>query len=106
MQTLEREILAEARITLNNRQLQMGNLLEWSTSQETIRCGLRNGEMMLKLPGGIWIAVSRMADKRKVGPCTCKADAAAVACANERQGSCRGFKAAEAVEKGVGDDAV
>ena len=40
----------------------------------------------------------------QLGPCTCKADAAAVACANERQGSCRGFKAAEAVEKGVGDE--
>jgi len=67
MASLERDILAEARTTLNNRQLKMGDLLEWSTSKEVIQQGLRNGEMMLRLPGGIWIAVSRMADKRKGG---------------------------------------
>jgi len=67
MASLERDILAEARTTLNNRQLKMGDLLEWSTSKEVIRQGLRNGEMMLRLSGGIWIAVSRMADKRKGG---------------------------------------
>lgn len=60
MQTIERVIVAEARTLLQNSKLRMKDLMEWSTSEDAIKRGLRDGELMFHLPDcGMWIAVKK-----------------------------------------------
>jgi hypothetical protein len=59
--TLERAILAGAKIELKNPKLRQKDIQEWSTSEVKPQ----NGEVALRIPDpGIWIAVKKERDKR------------------------------------------
>jgi hypothetical protein len=61
LRSLESAILAEARVALNNKKLRLKDLAEWSSGEISVG----DGEMVLKLPNSIWIAVDKSHDKRK-----------------------------------------
>ena len=54
----ERIILNEAMI-LTGRRLKGPDLLEWSTSEDKVKSGLRDGEVMICCPlNGVWVALT------------------------------------------------
>ena len=63
MATLEREILAEARLVLNNPKLRMNDIMEWTTGCVKPY----DGEVSFVLPdhNGITVCVKTACDKRK-----------------------------------------
>ncbi|HUW35248.1 MAG TPA: hypothetical protein VM223_26865 [Planctomycetota bacterium] len=65
MQTLEREILAEAKVVFNNPKLRLKDILQWSSSEKVVKDNLQAGEVMASLPIGVWICVAKAHDKRK-----------------------------------------
>lgn len=57
---LERWVLLNARVALNNPKLRLKDLMEWSTSENKVKRDLCEGEVMLHLPNpGVWIAVKK-----------------------------------------------
>lgn len=61
MATLEREILAQAKIALKNPKLKMKDIFEWSTGD----CHGKPEEVIVHLPDpGVNIAVLKIHDKR------------------------------------------
>lgn len=63
MQTLEREIVAEARGVLKNKKLRVKDMQEWSTGPITAE----DGEVVISLPSlGVNVAVKKECDKREL----------------------------------------
>ncbi len=61
--TLEREILAQAKIKLKNPKLKMKDILEWATSEPKPQ----DGEVLVSLPNpGVHICILKSHDKRTV----------------------------------------
>lgn len=66
MKTLERAILANAKVVLKNPKLVMIDIMEWSTSEKQVRQNLADDEVAIRIPDpGVWIAVGKTYDKRK-----------------------------------------
>jgi hypothetical protein len=63
MQSLEREIVYEARTVLNNAKLRTKDLQEWATHE----IQPQDGETVIHIAAGlnVWIAVKKECDKRK-----------------------------------------
>ena len=65
MQSLEREILKEAKAVFNNSKLRLKDIMEWSNSEEAVKKNLRDVEVMAELPTlGVWVCVKKEHDKR------------------------------------------
>jgi hypothetical protein len=61
MATLERAILANAKVVLKNQKLKMKDILEWSTG----RCKPQDGEVEVRVDDpGVWVCVLKEHDKR------------------------------------------
>ena len=61
MATLERAILAGARLVLKNPKLRQKDILEWSTG----RCKPEDGEVEVRVDDpGVWVCVLKEHDKR------------------------------------------
>ena len=61
MATLERAVLAGARIVLNNPKLKMKEIQEWSTG----KIDPQAGEVVVRVPDpGVFVAVKKESDKR------------------------------------------
>ena len=62
MATLERAILASAKVVLNNRKLRMADIMEWSTGS----IDPHEGEFVFWVADpGVHVAVKKECDKRK-----------------------------------------
>lgn len=62
MATLERAVLAGAKVTFNNPKLKMKDILEWSTGQVTPQ----DGEVVARVEDpGVYVAIQKEMDKRK-----------------------------------------
>lgn len=64
---LEREILYALRAELNNRKIKLTDLLEWSSSQDKVVRGLREGEIhvdVVVIGARFYCAVKAEFDKR------------------------------------------
>jgi len=62
MATLERAVLAGARVVLNNRKLKKADIQEWSTGE----IEPHDGEVVVRVPDpGVFVAVKKENDKRK-----------------------------------------
>lgn len=66
MATLERAVLAGAKLVLKNPKLKKGDIMEWSTSEEQVKKNLADDEVAVHVPDpGVWVAVGKTYDKRK-----------------------------------------
>lgn len=62
MATLERAVLAGAKIVFNNPKLRMKDILEWSTG----KVKAEEGEVVARVDDpGVYVAISKEHDKRK-----------------------------------------
>lgn len=65
MATLERAILAGAKVVFKNPKLKMKDILEWSTSEAQVKKNLGDGEAYAHVPDpGAYVAISKALDKR------------------------------------------
>ncbi len=63
MATLERVILAGAKVVLNNPKLKMKDIQEWSTGG----IEAQDGEIVVRVPDpGVYVAVKAESDKREM----------------------------------------
>lgn len=66
MATLERAVLAGAKVALNNSKLRMKDIMEWNTSEAAVKKNLADDEVAVNVPDpGVWVAVGKTYDKRK-----------------------------------------
>lgn len=61
---IERMIVDSLRFRFNNPKIKVDDILEWSTSEETVDKNLREGEIKLPLCG-VFVAVKKELDKSK-----------------------------------------
>ena len=61
MKTLESAVLKELRIVAKNNKIRLKDIMEWSTSEETVKENLRpNEEKLFHLPElKVWCAVKK-----------------------------------------------
>jgi hypothetical protein len=48
-----------------NKKLRLKDILEWSTSEEAVKEGMQEGEVMFQVPLGFWVCIPQEMDKRK-----------------------------------------
>lgn len=65
MRSLEQEILSKAKTLFKNPRLRLKDLLEWSTSEETVRGNCQDDEVVAEVSTGVWACVAKSNDKRK-----------------------------------------
>lgn len=68
-QTLERHILAQARLIANNPSLKLKDICEWSNSEQVIKKNLLPGEVYFLIPGlVVWVCIEKTKDRRRPIP--------------------------------------
>lgn len=65
MQSLKRQILAEAKQAFNNPKLKTKDIIQWSSSKKAVTEDLLEGEVMCQLPVGVWVCIAKSKDKRE-----------------------------------------
>lgn len=60
MRELEREIITEVREIKGRRSIRIKDMLEWSTSEKTVRDNMREGEEVIHCPKtGTWVCLAK-----------------------------------------------
>jgi hypothetical protein len=62
--TAERAIWKEAQEVACNKKLRLKDLMEWSTSEEIVKEGMLDNEVMFQVPSGVWVCIPQEMDKR------------------------------------------